>query len=267
MTELHINWGVGPEDAESDDLVLGAQALVLVSAAIKAEKRFEEVAGRSWWQNPLRRDDDPPAVLDAGSETFHALIELARYQRRRDDPTAQLTAASTEKNALRWLASENRLKEHGAEWADYWADRILELFEPFGDKRTPGRNIAIEALQLIIRHGAVCPGCEAIWFEGEPQKGKRCETCRRWDRRLKPYRGLRTKGDFMALLHAQGGECALCTESDPPVPEGALDGWHIDHDHATGKVRGILCPSCNAKVGKHEADRGARGAIEDYLNR
>ena len=72
----------------------------------------------------------------------------------------------------------------------------------------------------------------------------------------------------MRFLLRQGNECAIatCTESDPPVLKGALDGWHIDHDHETGRVRGILCPSCNAKVGKHEADRDARGAIEDYLN-
>jgi hypothetical protein len=53
----------------------------------------------------------------------------------------------------------------------------------------------------------------------------------------------------------QGGECAIC----------GLVG--VDHDHATGAVRGILCFRCNAAIGQldDEPDR-ARGLAE-YLAR
>ena len=41
-------------------------------------------------------------------------------------------------------------------------------------------------------------------------------------------------------IAAQGGACAICCgEMKRPV---------IDHDHATGKVRGILCHPCNLKL-------------------
>ena len=44
---------------------------------------------------------------------------------------------------------------------------------------------------------------------------------------------------YSALLQAQGGHCALC----PNVPKTRR--LHVDHDHATGKVRGLLCHRCN----------------------
>jgi hypothetical protein len=45
--------------------------------------------------------------------------------------------------------------------------------------------------------------------------------------------------DYEALLAAQGGGCAIC--GNPPKTR-RLD---VDHDHKTGKVRGLLCHRCN----------------------
>jgi len=39
----------------------------------------------------------------------------------------------------------------------------------------------------------------------------------------------------------QGGVCAICKASSP----GHTKSWHIDHDHTTGRVRGLLCNKCN----------------------
>lgn len=58
--------------------------------------------------------------------------------------------------------------------------------------------------------------------------------------RLKAY-GLSDE-DFAAMLAAQGGACAICQRiTDRPL--------HVDHDHETGRVRGLLCYSCNAALG------------------
>jgi len=58
----------------------------------------------------------------------------------------------------------------------------------------------------------------------------------------KPTRakGLGVSDDAYArLLAAQGGHCALC----PSGPKSRR--LHVDHEHSTGKVRGLLCHRCN----------------------
>ena len=47
------------------------------------------------------------------------------------------------------------------------------------------------------------------------------------------------------LIRDQNGLCAVCGEN--PAKE-------VDHDHRTGKVRGILCPSCNGGLGAFRDD-------------
>lgn len=48
-----------------------------------------------------------------------------------------------------------------------------------------------------------------------------------------------TDADYAAMLAAQGGHCAIC----PSTPKTRR--LHVDHDHATGAVRGLLCHRCN----------------------
>lgn len=56
--------------------------------------------------------------------------------------------------------------------------------------------------------------------------------------------GLTTE-EFETLLHKQNGRCAICG-TDKPGGKGQMA---VDHDHATGKVRGLLCSSCNMALG------------------
>lgn len=66
------------------------------------------------------------------------------------------------------------------------------------------------------------------------------------------------KGTTIKLLRDQGGLCLLCkSEIDLKVPKEGV----IDHDHATGEVRGILHRWCNSQLGKVEnaAIRAKRG--------
>jgi hypothetical protein len=47
------------------------------------------------------------------------------------------------------------------------------------------------------------------------------------------------------MLAAQGGACAICDATkDKNQPH-----FGVDHDHDTGKVRGILCSQCNRALG------------------
>lgn len=49
------------------------------------------------------------------------------------------------------------------------------------------------------------------------------------------------------MLTTQGGVCAICRSDDPAAPKGGA--FAVDHDHATGRVRGLLCQKCNTALG------------------
>lgn len=68
-----------------------------------------------------------------------------------------------------------------------------------------------------------------------------------------------TPDDYERMLAGQGGTCALC----PMIPDGTHERFCVDHDHVTGKVRGILCKFCNSKLGWYE---NRKDRIAAYLD-
>jgi len=74
---------------------------------------------------------------------------------------------------------------------------------------------------------------------------------------LKRRYGL-TAEDVDAMIDAQGGKCAACRVGEPK---------HVDHDHATGEVRGILCFTCNVALGNVGDDIARLQALAVYLLR
>ena len=70
-----------------------------------------------------------------------------------------------------------------------------------------------------------------------------------------------TKDQFDELFDSQGRCCAICKTKD----KGPKD-WHIDHDHVTGKVRGVLCRHCNPMLGKAKDDPDILRRAADYLD-
>lgn len=69
-----------------------------------------------------------------------------------------------------------------------------------------------------------------------------------------------TPEQYDALFKAQGFHCAIC----PAVTPGG-NGWCVDHCHDTGKVRGILCRSCNIMLGHAKDSPAILQAAIDYL--
>jgi hypothetical protein len=94
-----------------------------------------------------------------------------------------------------------------------------------------------------------------------------CKTCNRDPAERVPIerrRTIRTYGltrdGSDRLYAAQDGRCAICIEPFEVTP-------HIDHDHESGEVRGLLCRGCNLALGylKDDVDR-LRSAVR-YLER
>ena len=268
MPTSPIEWRA-PGDREDYD---PAELLRLETEADEAVQRLEEVV--EWpltGSPPLDRED--PSVAHARQRAIKAKRAVARYRRRQNHPLQQYLADLEEDQAQRWSMLAGKSGRHKIVGAYRWNAVITDLLasamsegREADDSAVSAESAARQVLWELIQYGRVCRECGARTFTDRLPSDWICKRCRRWQRRLRPYPDLPTKAHFEELLRGQGGMCKICGEADPPVPDGKLDGWHIDHDHVTGRVRGILCHSCNVKVGKHEADRDARGAIEDYLN-
>lgn len=65
-----------------------------------------------------------------------------------------------------------------------------------------------------------------------------------WKSRLKCSYGI-TTAEYHRIFEIQGGACAICGKT----PERDNRKLAVDHDHGTGKVRGLLCRNCNIGLG------------------
>lgn len=68
-----------------------------------------------------------------------------------------------------------------------------------------------------------------------------------------------TPDDYRRILEAQGRVCAICA---CPPGEKLL---HIDHNHETGVVRGLLCRDCNLAIGHFKENEEAMKNAVEYL--
>ena len=60
-----------------------------------------------------------------------------------------------------------------------------------------------------------------------------------------------TEEEYRAIKLLQGMKCAVCRRGLPPFDQTPKPNQeHIDHDHVTDRIRGILCGGCNTAIGK-----------------
>lgn len=72
--------------------------------------------------------------------------------------------------------------------------------------------------------------------------------------------------DYDRLMLEQDGRCASCREAELHIHRsGKKRDLAVDHDHATGIVRGLLCGDCNRGLGLFRDDPVALRAAADYL--
>lgn len=119
---------------------------------------------------------------------------------------------------------------------------------------------------------------------GVAKKCKKCwsEYSREWNKKnpdkyvnshLQRNYGI-TLDDYNVILASQHGVCAICGEI-PEGPRNQRRGAHlifkarlvVDHDHATGKVRGLLCSTCNTGIGALKDDPATIRSALAYLER
>jgi len=99
------------------------------------------------------------------------------------------------------------------------------------------------------------------WRKDPKNKGVVRKTA--WKARIKAEFGL-TEDAYEKMLSWSEGGCAICGER--PGIEGR---WHqrlaVDHNHATGAVRGLLCVNCNHGLGKFKDSKRLLRVAIAYL--
>lgn len=105
---------------------------------------------------------------------------------------------------------------------------------------------------------ATCCECRASGlYRGNP------ETRRKWQREANRRERLARRGGCtpemkVALIDGQGGKCATC---------GTAADLFVDHCHATDKIRGALCRSCNLALGMVKDQPELLRTLAAYLER
>ena len=96
------------------------------------------------------------------------------------------------------------------------------------------------------------------WRENNPDKVKDYMASRIWYKRKINY-GL-TKEKFFEMIKNQDSKCAICKA-------GIDERCHVDHNHDTGQVRGLLCNNCNAGIGMLQDNPNILDAAAKYLRK
>lgn len=85
-----------------------------------------------------------------------------------------------------------------------------------------------------------------------------------WKTRSRNYNLLHNHGitvqAYERMLAAQNGVCAICCG-----PPRSKKGFHVDHDHSTGIIRGILCHNCNQGMNALDRFPGWCKKAADYV--
>ena len=77
-----------------------------------------------------------------------------------------------------------------------------------------------------------------------------------------------TLEEYDALFEAQGGVCAVCRRPETAIGNGGMPmRLAVDHDHVTGRVRGLLCQACNRAAGLFREDIAVMERAIEYLER
>jgi len=110
------------------------------------------------------------------------------------------------------------------------------------------------------------------WMEKYPERSK--ESKKRWllknkekmksyirDWKLKKRYGISNE-QFLSILAEQDGRCRICNRNKYELGSTHLV---VDHNHLTGKVRGILCSKCNVAIGLLGDDSPTAYRASKYL--
>ena len=163
----------------------------------------------------------------------------------------------------RWFSRAQTLRKE-------WRDDFWLMVAAVGERPSPAHS-------LRRKNGELPLGPDNwLWKESIPS-ADRAYRQREWRRRnpgrskgidLKKKYGI-DEIAFYAMMEEQGGVCAVCANQETALrPRGmTARDLAVDHCHKTGKVRGLVCSSCNLLIGKYEANPDLLESLVAYMHR
>jgi len=128
--------------------------------------------------------------------------------------------------------------------------------------------------RLASGRGSLCKSCDTVRVKQyrRSEKGKTASAKYRASQRGRAKRkndelkkfGI-TSAFYNKLHNEQKGLCAVCGMPESVVRFGAVVSLAVDHCHTTGKVRGLLCNSCNLGLGNLKDNIDIMASAISYL--
>lgn len=84
-------------------------------------------------------------------------------------------------------------------------------------------------------------------------------------RSLQNYYGLTPTQAEIILKLRKSGRCYICNKKPSGSKRGPNSVLHVDHDHSTGKIRGLVCNHCNRALGAFYDDPSLMAKATKYL--
>lgn len=109
-----------------------------------------------------------------------------------------------------------------------------------------------------------CKECQAK-YAAEWRKKNRERFRRNFDSCFLPIKYGITLADYERMRDEQGGLCAICRQPETAKRRGVVMRLAVDHCHDTGKVRGLLCSSCNNGLGRFRSNPEVLESAARYL--
>lgn len=152
--------------------------------------------------------------------------------------------------------SREKIKKKDADW--YLANKDKARASNKAWQQNNSDKLAKKARERYNENKDKVLAINLSWRDKNRDKIKEYNRKNHRKRQLSQY-GL-TPEDYSTILESQGGGCAIC--GCPPPADRCLA---VDHCHKTGKVRGILCGSCNRGLGLFKDDVVKMKKAVEYL--
>lgn len=212
--------------------------------------------------------------------TCRACLRVRHYERLARDPKYLETIKATQKRCKERYNSDEKYREERREACrgHVRAKRCKRCKE-----RLPVESFeTVKVMNDTVIRRQICVGCSDAALKASQEReelAKHLASCpverkrrsvameeKRFAYHLRARYGL-SIDEYNTLFEDQKGVCAICGEVERKRFRGKITRLAVDHDHATGKVRGLLCFDCNGALGKfRDSESNLKSAVH-YLEK